>query len=106
MGTVASQQRQRKPDVFVSGKTHVEIALQPEDMGHGNHSRVMLTVDWLPSLLSPSTARAMAKSLMVWASLAEARRGRQGKDMPPTGQGEAPCEQARPPLKGEARHGK
>jgi hypothetical protein len=51
---------------------------------------VMLTVGWLPSLLSPSTARAIAKSLLVWASHAEARRARHGQDMPPTGQGEAP----------------
>jgi hypothetical protein len=51
---------------------------------------VLLTVDWLPSLLTPSSARAIAKSLMVWASMAEARRERHGHDMPPTGQGEAP----------------
>ena len=92
MGTLPAQPRGHKPDTFStnSGKTHVEIALQPENFGRGTHARVMLTVDTRPSLLTPSTARAMAKSLMVWASLAESRRTRHGQDMPPTGQGEAP----------------
>ena len=92
MATVPPQPQERKPDNFTTdgGNAHVEIALQSEDFGNGTHAGVMLTVDALPSLMTPSTARAMAKSLMVWASLAEARRARHGQDMPPTGQGEAP----------------
>ena len=92
MATVPPQPQERKPDTFSTngGNTHVEIALQSEDFGNGTHAYVVLTVDTWPSLLTPSTARAMAKSLMVWASLAEARRARHGQDMPPTGQGEAP----------------
>ena len=89
METVPNQKPPRKPDIFV-GRSRIEISLQPEDQGNGNHSRVLFTVDWLSTLMSPSSARAIAKSLLVWASLAEARRARQGKDMPSTGQGEAP----------------
>lgn len=85
MGTVAPQRKHRKPDVFSSnrGRTHVAI----DQAG----PFVELTVDdSRPSLLTPSTARAVAKSLMVWASEAEALRASHGQDMPPTGQGEAP----------------
>lgn len=92
MSTLAAKTSERKPELFVSAKGNkVRVGLEPVECGrNGNHSYVVVHADSQDLRLTPSTCRALARSLLLFADQAEARRKNRSatQDMTSTGQGE------------------
>ena len=92
MSTLAAKPSERKPELFTGPKgNRVTVRLEPLDCEHnGNHSYVWVHAEPQNLRLTPSTCRALARSLLAFAVQAEARRKNRpaSHDMTSTGQGE------------------